>query len=474
MSGRRFNDLIKLSVEATTVGLFKNMLTDTAGHVVPRKTLQTLRQNELIGSGKAGGFGVSEYGLGRHWWSVFFEDNAYYNDVLSAELYANDESDLFKYISSSFYQSPFIGSVDNTDTVLEFPPSTPYADFNTIHSEQKNRCAEEGRGPYSNPSGTGYDAYCKRTYQYWWKGEAQSKIDRRYADVFSSDGDPENAFREGGLRGLVTRDGWVRKLLNHLYGDGKREGDCNNCAYKKKLLTVERFRDAYRFLSNINIRSEYDDFLERVGSAFPLGIWFSIIEQPYTRKNSHWEKQFSTEAVPSLHGTSPSDSFASYSALYSALQESWGEIPTTGSSITVQYPAQYNKLYANLFNGSLSTGLRRKAVAMQVLRGIYEGTLAAHIELVGTPDEYSGSVFVNPHALAYRNEILDGKRGSEIDQWRIVREETLRRFRDGNFDVYVPVNGYLDNRQGNCVRLTDVRQSFVWRFIIFEWFFDSE
>ena len=93
-----------------------------------------------------------------------------------------------------------------------------------------------------------------------------------------------------------------------------------------------------------------------------------------------------------------------------------------------------------MFGESVDTSLANRAAAVHALREIYEATLIAHIELVGTPDEYSGHVKIDPKAYAYRNAILANKEwGTAFEAWEIVRDETVKNFRNGNLKMYVPV-----------------------------------
>ena len=219
------NELLKIVVDATTVGLFKNLITNETSRAVPSRTLQTLRRRS--------GFGVNQYHLGKRWWSVFFENenNEYYNDMLSAEMFANDENNLFRYISASFYRSPLVDDRGRgaAESVFLTPPTTPYVDFYAVHNHQKDeyrneknrkigeRCADEGEGPYSNNY-----VNCKDRAYIYLKNKAQSTLDTHYSAVFDSDGDPDNAFKEGFWRNYFTRDGWVRVLLNYLYGKAEK------------------------------------------------------------------------------------------------------------------------------------------------------------------------------------------------------------------------------------------------------------
>ena len=448
-------ELTKLVVEATSVGLFKNLLTNETGHAVPRKTLQTLRQTELAGSGKAGRFGVSEYGLSKHWWSAFFEDNEYYNDIIGAEMYAGDENDLFRYISASFYRSSL---ADGSGGKLYVPPTGIYTDFDAVSHQRYGsggvcKNSTGGHGPYSkyiiNPR-------CRAPYRQW-KNTEQSEIDSHYSGVFNSDGDPDKAFKEGFWRGFFTRDGWVKRLLDYLYGnddcgDDASSSDC--VRYRKKVLLIDRFRDAYTFLSDIATRAEYDAFLERIG----FSGFANIVEKPYLKEGSVWEKDLTEDSVPSFVDEffrSPYDSQYNFSRqksdLLNALYVHAGSL--NNSNPTISYPTQSGGLRGALFGSGLYDGLENRVAALQALRDVYEATLAAHIELVGTPDEYSGYEKVDSKAYNYRKDILDksvqrGKSWSTaFEAWKIVRDETLKNFRDGNLTIYVPVQEYPDDLQ---------------------------
>ena len=105
--------------------------------------------------------------------------------------------------------------------------------------------------------------------------------------------------------------------------------------------------------------------------------------------------------------------------------------------------------FADFLQGT-HTHPRGQAAAMAGLREIYEATLLAHIELVGSEDEYSDGGFtqVHPKAGKYRNDTLRGRerRSDAFYAWKMVRDATLDKFRDGTMSAYAlkRVDGTVD------------------------------
>ena len=78
---------------------------------------------------------------------------------------------------------------------------------------------------------------------------------------------------------------------------------------------------------------------------------------------------------------------------------------------------------------------------IQKLRKIYEATLAAHIHLVGSVDEYAGAPLLDSVVHSYRKNILDGtEHANRFERWEAVRNATYERFRSGTMEVYIPVD----------------------------------
>ena len=85
-----------------------------------------------------------------------------------------------------------------------------------------------------------------------------------------------------------------------------------------------------------------------------------------------------------------------------------------------------------------------RLTAMKALRDIYESTLLAHIELVGSEEEYTGFVSVENYIRDYRDTVLkesEREYSSAREAWEIVRDETLKKIRDGTASVYLHSDG---------------------------------
>jgi hypothetical protein len=125
----------------------------------------------------------------------------------------------------------------------------------------------------------------------------------------------------------------------------------------------------------------------------------------------------------------------------SSIVENLKEISLSKNSVV--YPDDAKNLKA--FGDSEIESYEDRVAAIQAMRDIYEATLAAHIELVGTPDEYSGFANIDPYADSYRKDRLHGEQySSAYEAWQIVKDKTLQDFRDGNLQVYVPVHENTD------------------------------
>ena len=80
------------------------------------------------------------------------------------------------------------------------------------------------------------------------------------------------------------------------------------------------------------------------------------------------------------------------------------------------------------------------------MREMYDATILAHIHLVGLVDEYADYSQVESSIQKYRAPILrealgeDEYSGSALDRWKLVRDATFKKFRDGTMSVYVPLD----------------------------------
>ena len=84
---------------------------------------------------------------------------------------------------------------------------------------------------------------------------------------------------------------------------------------------------------------------------------------------------------------------------------------------------------------------RRVLIDVQKLRRIYEATLAAHIHLVGSVDEYAGTPLLDSVVHSYRKDVLDGaEHANRFERWEAVRDATYEKFRNGTMEVYIPVD----------------------------------
>ncbi|MDE0398952.1 MAG: hypothetical protein OXL96_14240 [Candidatus Poribacteria bacterium] len=79
------------------------------------------------------------------------------------------------------------------------------------------------------------------------------------------------------------------------------------------------------------------------------------------------------------------------------------------------------------------------------LREIYEATLLAHITLVGQSREYVSGSVVDSEIETYRRDILhDQEYEGPSDRWRLVRDVTFERFRNGTMEVYIPFDNDVE------------------------------
>ena len=84
-----------------------------------------------------------------------------------------------------------------------------------------------------------------------------------------------------------------------------------------------------------------------------------------------------------------------------------------------------------------SSIFNRKSTIVSLHAAMKSGLKVAHIELVGSVDEYSGFAQADSAVRKYRDSILQGKEyTSALDAWRIVQDATLDKFRDGTMSVY--------------------------------------
>ena len=92
---------------------------------------------------------------------------------------------------------------------------------------------------------------------------------------------------------------------------------------------------------------------------------------------------------------------------------------------------------------------------IRAMREIYEATILAHIQLVGLVADYEeGHKQVDSIIHDYRSAILSDKGYSgAFEWWKLVRDETFKKFRDGTMAVYVPIDNdnAIDERHKNLL-----------------------
>ena len=543
--------LVKLAVNATSAGLMKKHLKSGFGVTVGRETADLLSD---IGTDITMAYTSSEINLSERWWSVFFDDNVFYKDLLSAELYTKDVLSLLEYITYSFHRNP--SSVEE-HSPLPLPPTNPYTAFYTIHSAQK--------GCSIGPCVDGYAAL---------RNVPQSVLKRHYiATVVDSAGDAENAFDWA----WNWRKGETRNILEAVFPNDKENVQRKDA--------VRRFRDAYRFLSDPVARKSYNAFVDRVGSLDGSAVGdsgYSSIEVPYEytgTADAEWMKkgvriptpkpktlngrysvpqgfdglrefslgghsaintgitftfpenytQFKNKfvirdttqcAVPKVERavgaesycffyTHPKDnrgrcirdqeveierrqcadpiaslqSFCSYeidcgpgadtrdgsdekSCRDTDFDRSYRDVrsfecPIVESHVVdPDHEEYYGRYTCGVYSRLIPAATERYCPAYQTLsakgrllrqletfkklRKIYDATLAAHTHLVGSADQYIGpSSRFGERISSYRNTILfntSEDHSDRFDRWRVVRDATLKQFRDGSMTVYIPLN----------------------------------
>ena len=214
--------LVKLAANATSAGLMRKYLRNGFGVTVARETVDILTdisESSLLSSSP---YGSRKIGLGGLWWSAFFQNNGFYERVLESELYAADIFTLLQYLDLSFYE-------EDVGEARGFPPTTPYNDFYTIHSNQKT-CG--GFGP------------CKEGYPFF-RNSSHGDLAGHFNLVINSS-DPLN-------NNASWREGETHNTLNEVFPNSKR---------KYRAEALERFRDAYRFLADPTRRQRYHAFIE--------------------------------------------------------------------------------------------------------------------------------------------------------------------------------------------------------------------
>ena len=518
--------LVKMAVNATSAGLMKKYLKNGFGFTVGRETGDLLSDIEDDLAASSTPYGVNKVGLSEQWWSVFFDSNQFYNNILSAELYMRDVSTLLQYIESSLYKKVRVYDKDGTGRVYNLPPAGPYTAFYTIHNDQKSQC----KGRHS-PCLDGYEHM---------KDFPQVAFIEHYNAVLNSSGDSENAFQEGWFHSWFTKDGWVRGVLNAVFG--KKEG--------LKSEAVARFKRAYRFLSDPVVRQQYNTFIAKIGSA----------EVPYLSNGAVWQRgvtpisrlnhddKLLPPAFPALKNRIVSKIYIQFPTDYDVLLGQFShfvdeKVCTQGQAcqcaVGVQTRAklgrgaQCKKWFARVYNcldmrvtakkacvyakhddptvvavclqrdtedpsfenvcgvcdesgviggyrvydtlipfneanpantetycpahttsrGAVNT--HRDFDTIKRLRKIYEATLAVHIRLVGSVDEYAGAPLLDSHVHRYRNVILNSEEHSDkFERWRAVQSATLKKFRDGTMDVYIPVDDEFSEEDYKNVLVT--------------------
>ena len=517
-----FGQLVGLAVNATSAGLMKKYLSKGFGHSVDRETADLLSTIEEDIAASLRPSSAREVSLSENWWSVFFERNAFYNDLLSAEMYTNDVLTLLQFIGSGLYQDP----KREGDDKAYIPPIRPYTAFDTVRHAATNGSA----GQFPEKSHTNL------------VGFSSAAFSRNFANVYSVE-DVETAFEERKFTDLNGDDNWVKRRLKHIFNDWVDGESAEERGYRK-MVALERFNDVYRFLSNGETRSAYNNFLGKIGSF--------IEEKPYKRlgRSNQWEKD-----LTGIPGT-VKDDLKSFDSLPKRLSE-LRDVVTGDSFSSITYPNTYFSFSDRIFGQSedrvcadancrdaacvlptqervkgglgsrcrlddedggalhycvaeraatqgecqivldpgargggdpvpcaVSAGCRgcvRKItkkptfiqyaaddvehycpaggtsdkllsahvdfVKIKQLRKIYEATLAVHIRLVGTLDEYRGAPLLSSPIHAHRREILDAYRADPDSEglddgggWAVVQRETLKKFRDGTMPVYIPLN----------------------------------
>ncbi len=521
-----FGQLVGLAVNATSAGLMKKYLSRGFGHSVDRETADLLSNIEKDIDASLRPSSARKVSLSENWWSVFFERNAFYNDLLNAEMYANDVFTLLQYIGSGLYRDP-----KRIGDKAYIPPVRPYTAFDTLrHASTSGTPGQFPIFSYGNLIGF-----------------SSAQLTRNYANFYHAP-DIKSAVEERAFEQLNGNNGWAKERLQHIFNGWVSDESGEEQGYRK-MVAIERFDDAHRFLSNGEARSAYNAFLGKMGDF--------IENTPYDRQGtSNWWKK-SMKNMPDdvrediagpgpslpghLAGLKDTDSLTDDQSVHypedhtdfskrvfgvgSSEERTCGNTPcadclfrrsraASGSAATctteggTTYPC-INDIAGNIgqciyFKGGtsdLSAGVcglsltdprfethcgvcwphnlngntdqnkftaftgeveyycpaggtseklldaQGDLVTIKQLRKIYEATLAVHIRLVGTLDEYRGAPLLSSPIHTYRREILDAYRADpdsdDLDSgggWAVVQQETLKKFRDGTMQVYIPLD----------------------------------
>ncbi len=480
--------LVKLAVNATSAGLMKRYLKDGFGVTVGRETADILTDISNSSSSSSP-YGSLSIGLGGMWWSAFFQDNGFYRDrLVSADLYLTDVFTLLQYLNFSFYPSAH-------EDAGAFPPTTPYNDFYTVHNDQTQiSCTLFGP--------------CKEGYPFF-KNKSQDVLHSHFDYHIRNSGanDITNGGHDGrGRENILNPDGkqyGPRRIgvFGSIYPDGDGNEPAKKAREGMQREALERFKNAYRFLSNLAIRQQYHTFVDSLGdlggfagtgnpSAVSLYKYVSTGGTTY-----YWKRKFSNLHLRPSHYALPK--------LLQGLQRSFAD------NFEAHYPKDLDLIKDGVFHtgvcsfesrsasspigscekrrvggpgsdsicvpvGSFNGSCEKQRVggpdgdfrcvpvpgvssdgrvcdlgslssnvnAIKVLRDIYDATLIAHIHLVGSVDEYDRdhSQLTDSPVYAYRSAVLfDKDHSSALERWQLVRDETFKRFRDGTMSVYLPL-----------------------------------
>ena len=420
--------LVKLAVNATSAGLMKRYLKDGFGVTVGRETVDILTDITNSTSSSSYGtlsssYGTFNVGLGGMWWSAFFQDNGFYRDLLGADLYVEDVFNLLQYIYFSFHKGRF----------GDLPPTGPYNDFYTVHKHHTdvNKCPRYGP--------------CYHGYSYL-KDKSQSVLARHFNyHIRNTDDAIVNAGRESRGKDLLFKVQPGNQDTAGVFSHVKDPSPNKDVAKEHVEEALWRFKRAYSFLSNLDNRQRYDAFIDTLGvlggvhsasnhSDSSISTTPSAVALYFYQKNGNWYRSF------------PSPNFISsvpvhvLPTLLNALQFTFFNIFEVEKRNNVKYPDDFNTL-----KRSLSAHIPQShtdSSAMKTLRAIYEATMIVHIYLVGLVDEYDGDHLqrIDSPVHVYRSAILsDVDHSGAQERWQLVRDETLKKFRDGTLSVYIPL-----------------------------------
>ena len=188
------DQLVKMVVNATSAGLMRKHLKNGFGEVVGRETVELFSNIEDSIAASVTPSHTSRVNLSERWWSVFFDDNPFYNNLLNAELYRKDVSTLLRYIGSSFYEDP-----KRKEDKVPIPPVGPHTSFYTV---------VDGSNSQSQ--------YPKPVYQVEHKDFSSSQFSRQYVSVYDSH-DIAGAVEEHAIERLNGSDSWVKKNLAEVF-----------------------------------------------------------------------------------------------------------------------------------------------------------------------------------------------------------------------------------------------------------------